>query len=352
MSTLADFGWTKAKQTAWGAMNMAGSQPARIIADFGTSLKIATPDIITAELSGKLAHYTDHDHTPKVGDWVSVVISANGNATIESVILRSNEIARKVTGKRTVKQIIAVNIDLAFVLLSLDNDFSIERLKRYLYQLSVSSIEPVIVMNKADKTDNVQVYLTQLEQLDIPVITAIATEGVGVRDIAARILPSKTAILLGSSGVGKSTLTNALLGREVQATNSVRESDDTGKHTTVHKELFILPNGGILIDTPGIRELQLWGTEEDLDTRYDDIAALAAQCKYANCRHTSEAGCAVTAALADGSLEAVHYAGYVRMKDELTKLEARNIEKIRQTKRYITRKNRSKSESYDRSDDV
>ena len=346
MNTLADFGWTQANQQAWDAMNIAGMHPARVVADFGTSLKLATPEIITAELSGKLAHYTSRDETPKVGDWVAVAISDNNNAVVESVILRANEIARKVVGKRAMKQILATNIDIAFVLLSLDNDFSVERLKRFLYQLSVSAIEPVIVLNKADKTDDLESYIVQLKLLDIPIIITTATEGTGVGDIVERIEPDKTAILLGSSGVGKSTLTNMLLGRKAQHTSAVRESDSTGKHTTVHRELFILPNGGILIDTPGIRELQLWGTEDQLDVNYEDIMKLADQCKYTNCRHTSELGCAVNAALADGTLDVKHYANYVKMKHELMELDAKKMEKIRQTKRWNSRNKKAQSSGY------
>lgn len=341
MYSLADFGWTKAHQLEWDAMDAAGTQPARVVADFGTSLRVATPDIVTAELTGKLAHYTRRDDAPKVGDWVAVTISDNNNVTVESVVLRANEIARKVTGRRTEKQIIATNVDIAFVLLALDGDFSVERLKRFLYQLSVSSIEAVIVLNKADKTDDLQSYVGQIESLGIPIVITTATEGVGVDKIVARIQPGKTAILLGSSGVGKSTLTNQLLGRNVQPTNTIRESDGTGKHTTVHRELFILPNGGILIDTPGIRELQLWGTEEELGTSYDDIAELAAQCKFKNCRHTSEQGCAVTAALSDGTLDTKYYAGFVKMKQELSDLAVRNTEKTRQSKNRTTRYNKN-----------
>lgn len=351
MSNLLEFGWTTENQQAWDLAHTAGTQPARVIADFGSSLKIAIPEIITAELSGKLAHYTDYVDTPKVGDWVAVTVSDNNNAVIESVVFRANEIARKVTGKRTMKQIIATNVDIAFVLLTLDSNFSVERLKRYLYQLSVSSIEAVIVLNKADKTDDVQSYVDQLKLLDVPVIVAIATENIGITEIAARIEPAKTAILLGSSGAGKSTLTNKLLGRDVQQTNTVRESDDTGRHTTVHRELFILPNGGILIDTPGIRELQLWGTETDLDANYDDIAKLAAKCKYTNCRHTSEVGCAVNAALASGALDTKHYANYTKMSQELAALEAKNIEKIRQSKRRNAKNRRGQSgDDYDLDD--
>ncbi len=351
MNSLEQFGWTDTHQHEWDALGLQGLVPARVIADFGTSLKIATPEIITAELSGKLAHYTSREETPKVGDWVAVAITDN-NATIESAVLRANEIARKVAGKRTQKQIIAANVDIAFVLLALDNDFSIERLNRFLYQLSVSAVEPVIVLNKADKTNDLQSYVEQIEALAIPIVVTTATEGYGVEDIASHIKPAKTAILLGSSGVGKSTLTNKLLGREAQRTNEVRESDSTGKHTTVHRELFILPNKGILIDTPGIRELQLWGTEEELEANYDDIISIAAQCRYSNCSHTTEAGCAINKALADGSLDPKHYARYVNMKAELVQLAAKNTEKARQGKRREARETKKKlNNSFDGNDD-
>lgn len=325
MNTLQTFGWTEARAHAWEQLYLSGLQPARVIADFGTSLKLATPDIITAELSGKLAHYTSRDETPKVGDWVAVNISDNGSATVESAVLRANEIARKIAGRRAVKQIIATNVDIAFVLLALDNDFSIERLKRFLYQLSVSKIKPVIVLNKADKTDDVQSYVVQLQQLDLPIVISTAIDGSGVEEIAGWITPGQTAILLGSSGVGKSTLTNKLLGREAQQTNEVRASDSTGRHTTVHRELFVLPNGGMLIDTPGIRELQLWGSEEALDTNYDDVMALVRQCKYTTCQHGNEQGCAIRQALADGTLDKKHYANYLKMKSELSTLTTKSI---------------------------
>lgn len=337
MNTLEGFGWTGTRQQQWDELALVGVRPARVVADFGTSLKLSTPEIITAELSGKLAHYTERDRTPKVGDWVAVAISENGNAVVESVVLRTNEIARKVTGRRTQKQIIATNVDIAFVLVALDADFSVERLRRFLYQLSVSSVEAVIVLNKADIVGDIQPYLDQLQEFAVPIVIASAATGDGVDEIASRILPGKTVILLGSSGVGKSTLTNALLGRDIQTTNTLRASDGTGRHTTVHRELFILPNGGILIDTPGIRELQLWGTEGDLDETYDDITAIAAQCRYSNCRHGSESGCAVQAALRGGTLERKHYGNYLKMKQELATLSKQRVEKLRQTKRHISR---------------
>lgn len=338
MEQLTQFGWTDEFAQKWAQLDAEGLQPARVVADFGTSLKIATPNIRTAELAGKLAHYSNRENIPKVGDWVAVRLFDSGDAVIESVIPRRSEIARKVTGKRTIKQVVAANIDIAFVLLALDNDFSIKRLERFLYQLSVDAISPVIVLNKADKTNDLAHYTDQLSTFDLPIIVMTATIGSGVDEMVSYIGPGKTSILLGSSGVGKSTLTNQLLGRETQATQEVRSSDSTGKHTTVHRELFVLPGGGLLVDTPGIRELQLWGTEDGLDENFDDVAVLVSQCKYTTCRHGSEPGCAVRQALQNGVLDANHYASYLKMKNELVTLKAKND--VRQ--RYNNKKSHKK----------
>jgi len=321
--TLEQYGWDGGFADVWERIGADGLMPARVVADFGTSLQIVTPETVKAELSGKLAHYTDREFSPKVGDWVAARLHSDGTAVIEAVLPRRSEIARKSAGKRVGKQIIAANIDVAFVLLALDNDFSLERLQRFLYQLSVSHVRAVIVLNKADKTDDVGSYLGRIESLGLPVIVCSVVNGVGVPEIMAHIGTGQTAILLGSSGVGKSTLTNQLLQREMQATQAVRASDDTGRHTTVHRQLFMLPDGGMLIDSPGVREMQLWGTQEDLDEDVDfsDIVELAAQCKYATCRHDKEPGCAVRAALQNGALPAAHYDDYLKLKAELTVLQ-------------------------------
>ena len=315
----------------WQQLGLSGVVPARVVADFGTSVKVVTQERITAELSGRISHYAGREHAPKVGDWVAVRLHDNSAAVVEAVLPRQSEIARKVAGKQTAKQVIAANVDIAFVLLALDNDFSTERLKRFLYQLSVSHVRPIIVLNKADKVTDVSPYLADLQALDLPIIIATATVGSGVAEILEHIMPGQTAILLGSSGVGKSTLTNQLLGREAQATQAVRAADDTGRHTTVHRELFVLPNGGLLIDTPGVRELQLWGTQEDLDDNFADIAALIRQCKYANCHHNKEQGCAIQAALHSGQLQAAHYRDYLKMKAELSNLQEKNVVRTRQS---------------------
>jgi ribosome biogenesis GTPase len=337
MDQLTKFGWTKELSEMWAQLDAKNLHPARVVADFGTSLKIALPDIQPAELSGKMAHYANRDNVPKVGDWVGARLLDNGPAVIEEVLPRRNEIARKVAGKQTTKQVIAANIDVAFVLLALDDDFSVERLRRFLYQLSIYAIRPVIVLNKADKTSDIAFYTQQLDEFKLPIIIATATAGAGIDEILAHIQPGDTAILLGSSGVGKSTITNKLLGKEVQHTQAIRASDSTGKHTTVHRELFVLANGGLLIDTPGIRELQLWGEEGNLAENFNDITTLASQCKYTSCSHTTEAGCAVQHALNSGTLSASHYASYQKMKDELGKLKTKKDIRTRYNNRRSRR---------------
>ena len=329
MNTLESFGWNQ----HYNYTPQADMVPARVVADFGTSLTIATPSAVKAELSGKLAHYTDKDLMPKIGDWVYAFISDNGNAIVEAIIPRRNEIARKVAGKQVRKQIIAANVDIAFVLLALDNDFSVERLKRFLYQLSISHIEAVIVLNKADTASNIDTYTAQLKELSLPIVITSALTGQGIDTLTTHIKPGKTAILLGSSGVGKSTLTNQLLGTVVQATQAVRLSDSTGKHTTVHRSLFVLPNGGLLIDTPGIRELQLWGTDDDLSTSFEDIKELSRQCKYTSCQHGNEEGCIVREALLNGALSSSHYASYQKMQKELIVLQEKIGAQARHKKR-------------------
>lgn len=328
MKTLETYGWNKRLKTAWegivhGAPHLV---PGRVTADFGTSLRVVTPESYTAELSGKLAHYSDRQSVPKVGDWVGIHITDN-NAVIETVIPRTGEIARAAAGNKTVKQVIAGNIDIAFILLALDNDFNINRLRRYLYQLSINDVQPVIVLNKADKTDDLQSFIDQLASFDAPIVTTTASEGKGIDSVIDHIPAGKTAILLGSSGVGKSTITNQLLGEARQKTQAVRTSDDTGKHTTVHRELFMLSGGGMLIDTPGIRELQLWGTEDDLEDTFSDVTALISRCKYSSCQHNGEEGCAIRVALDDERLSPEHYAAYITFKNELVTLQTKKIAK-------------------------
>jgi len=346
MDGLQRYGWNDYFAAQFKKAALTGCVPARVVADFGTAQKIVMPEERSAVLSNQLLHGAHPSLLPKVGDWVLVRIADAHTATIEAVLPRESELARRAAGTKAVKQVMAANVDIAFVLQGLDNDFSPERLQRYLYQLSASHIRPVIVLNKADKVTNPESYQAQLTSLGVPIIVSSVMNGAGVDQIMDLILPGRTAVLVGSSGAGKSTLTNRLLGSDTQKIQSVRRRDDTGRHTTTHRELFLLPNGGLLMDTPGIRELQLWGVEDDLKENFDDVLALAAQCQYHNCSHTTETGCAVQAALAGGKLDAAHYANYLKMRHELQVLAlqksqqaaARNKKRIRPASRHANKR--------------
>ncbi|HSX17645.1 MAG TPA: ribosome small subunit-dependent GTPase A [Patescibacteria group bacterium] len=352
MKDLAAYGWNDYFAAQWQAIDLPGHIPARVTADFGTSLKVVTPLEKTAELSGRLLHFAKPEDFPKVGDWVAVQLSGEQGAVIETALPRQSEIARAAAGNKARKQIMAANVDIAFVLQSLDNDFSPARMQRYLYQLTQSHVEAVLVLNKADQAGDLQPYRDAAAPLGVRVIVCSAATGDGVDDIRQAIAPGKTAVLLGSSGVGKSTLTNLLLGGDVQKTGAVRESDSTGRHTTTHRELFVLPNGGLLIDTPGIRELRLWGAEEDLDENFDDVAELATQCKYSNCRHGTEAGCRIQEALRSGELTRAHYENYLKMKRELKHLTAQPDTQGAVQKRKAQNKMYKQSDRDARNDDL
>jgi ribosome biogenesis GTPase len=317
MDKLRTYGWNAALDLAWQELGLSGCVPARIVADYAANLKIVLPEERRAEISGKLAHHSDPADLPKVGDWVAVRIADSSSAVIEHVLPRHSEISRRAAGERLVKQVMAANVDTAFIVQALDNDFSPERLQRYLYQLQHSHIQPVVVLNKADKVDNPDHFASQITGLDIPYVLCSAVSGLGIDSLLGYFEAGKTAVLLGSSGVGKSTITNLLLGQDVQKTQAVRESDSKGRHTTSHRELFILRTGGLLIDTPGIRELQLWGTEEDLGDSFGDIVTLALKCRFTSCGHTTEPDCAVRTALDAGTLAPERLENYRKMKLEL-----------------------------------
>ncbi len=322
MNDLTQLGWNDDLTRAWNELSLAGSTPARVIADFGSVLKIALPEERKAEISGRLEYISEPTELPKVGDWVVVQLMGDDSAMVEAVLPRSSAITRKAAGDKVEKQILAVNIDVAFIVQALDHDFSPERIERYLYQLKVSNIQPVLILNKADKTDNIAQYTDKLSSR-VPYVTASAKTGEGMEAILQHIKPGQTAVLLGSSGVGKSTIINQLLGQEIQRTQEIREEDSMGRHTTTHRELFRLENGGLLIDTPGIRELQLWGSEEELKDTFEDVLQLMPLCQFSNCGHTTEPGCAVQAAITAGKLSKTRYNNYLKMKKELGYLKTK-----------------------------
>jgi ribosome biogenesis GTPase len=337
MESLRTYGWDTFFEEAWTALALERCVPARVLADFGSVLKVAAPDERTAEVSGRLTYMLAPHELPKVGDWVGVQLLDDGNALIEAVLPRRSEIARKAAGEKVQRQVMAANLDIVFIIQALDHDFSPERMQRYLFQLAASNIEPVLVLNKADKVADSSAQVAKVQALGLSYIVCSALTGDGVDQIEAAIKPGQTAALLGSSGVGKSTLINLLLGRAVQRTQEIREIDSKGRHTTTHRELFVLKTGGLVIDTPGIRELQLWGTEDELEETFEDIPEIAARCQFRNCRHTTEAGCAIREALASSELKRQHYDNYLKMKRELAHLATKTD--------AVAKRDRNKSQS-------
>ena len=317
MIDLETYGWNDYFATALRELTLESCVPGRVIADHGSYLKVVTPTETIAEIAGALTHASEPYQLPKVGDWVALQLSDHNRAIIRAVLPRMSEINRKAAGTGNVRQVLATNVDIAFVVQALDFDFSPSRLERYTYQLRQSNIEPIFIFNKADKALDLPAKLATVKTLNVPFIVTTATAGEGVEDVRAIIQKGKTAVFLGSSGVGKSTLANALLGEERQKTAAVRESDSMGRHTTSHRELFVLPGGGLIIDTPGIRELQLWGEEEYLTSSFKDVEELASQCEFRNCSHTKEVNCAVIRAIEQQVLPAARLESYLKLKNEL-----------------------------------
>jgi len=233
------------------------------------------------------------------------MLGGGGRPLIQEVLPRRSKFVRKVAGRRLEEQVIAANVDTAFVVMALDGDFNVRRLERYLAQCFESGAKSIVVLNKADDCGDLAARVAEVGSIaaGLPVFSVSARTGDGVDALDTYLASGQTIVLLGSSGVGKSTLVNLLLQRDAQAVQTVRASDSRGRHTTTSRELFALPGGALLIDTPGLRELQLWGATEGVEQAFSDIEELAAQCKYGNCGHTTEPGCAVQVAIAEGRLD-------------------------------------------------
>jgi ribosome biogenesis GTPase len=355
MTSLKQYGWNTTWDTSWQQLDLPECIPARVIADHGSKYQLATPEPVSAALAGALAHKLAAYNMPKIGDWVAVEVTADHLSTIHAILPRHSEISRGQIASRQDKQVIAANVDIAFIVQPLDHDFSPERLERYLFQLSGQPIDVVILLNKADAVTDALSKQAEIKNLGVKTIIMSALEPVDVKNIATLITSGKTAVFLGSSGAGKSTLTNKLLGEVRQATQAVRERDSKGKHTTVHRELFALPNGGMIIDMPGIRELQLWGDYADLEQAFPEIATAIRSCHFPHCSHTNEAGCAVKEGLQDGTIDPIRYERFKNFKAELQLLDEKRgfIEKRKEAysretaKRLRARKQRTDEDKHD-----
>ncbi|BDC50308.1 putative ribosome biogenesis GTPase RsgA [Bryobacterales bacterium F-183] len=273
-------------------------------------LSIPTAGEFYAALSGHLRHTATL--WPATGDWVTV----RDRATIEDVHPRRTAIVRKRAGTSFGEQVLAANVDTVLIVTGLDHDYNPRRLERYLVLAAESGAQPVVVLNKVDLHASVAAFVDETSRLCPDVVPISARTGEGVDGLESRLTPGQTSALIGSSGAGKSTLLNRLLGRSHMRTGEVRESDHRGRHTTTHRELLTLPNGAFVIDMPGLRELQLWADPESVGEAFAEIEELAQQCRYRDCQHQGEPGCAV-----EGHVDSARLASYRKLQREVAHLE-------------------------------
>ncbi len=344
---LAELGWDDALNAAYAALLEGGSfgtrqtddvQPGRVAIEFNQIFRIYVDegelDAITA---GRLKHRASRRaELPAVGDWIVVrKRPAEDRGVIVDILPRHSAFTRRAAGDVTDEQVVAANVDVVFVVMGLDADFNLRRLERYLLMARESGAAPVILLTKPDLSDDVDARAREVAQLagELPVHVLQPKSGEGVEQVSAHVHPGRTAALLGSSGVGKSTIINRLLGSDVRRTREVRPSDSRGRHTTTHRELIVLPGGGLIIDTPGMRELQLWDASDAVSETFDDIGAFAAHCHFTDCRHRNEPRCAVKAAVEAGRLAADRLESYLKLQDELAELAKQQEERARKTRR-------------------
>lgn len=325
---LSAYGWDEGWARDFDAHRADGLVPARVIAEHrGRYVVRAEEGERAAVLAGRLRHHAQsRDALPATGDWVAID-DGSGTAAIHDVLPRRSVFRRKVAGDATEAQVLAANVDVALIAAALPDDVNPRRMERYLALAWESGAVPVVLLTKADLADDVDAAIRNVRAVapGVDVASVSAVTGAGVDDLSRWLKPGRTGVLLGSSGAGKSTLTNLLVGTETLRTGAVR-ADGKGRHTTTHRQLVRLRDGALLIDTPGMRELQLWTADAGLESAFADVEALAAECRFADCAHDAEPGCAVRAAAESGVLESARLESWRRLHRELAWLETRQNE--------------------------
>lgn len=321
---IEQYGWSDALRLAFEPHARAGYVPGRIIVQQRLANLVATNvGTLSAKLSGRMRHEAQEAGHAAAGDWVAVSANAGeGTATIHAVLSRRTAFVRRAADSVQTLQVIAANIDVVFVVTSMNADLNPRRLERFLAAAWQSGARPVVVLTKADLCEQPEARTPEIATLaaGCPVVVVSVRQGLGLGELMDHIKPGETCVLIGSSGVGKSSLANALLGEERMATQDIRAADSRGRHTTSHRQLILLPGGGLLLDTPGIREVGLIDAEAGLSAVFDDIEQLARNCRFRDCRHGSEPGCAVRGALDTGLLDADRWAHFQKLSQELAAL--------------------------------
>jgi ribosome biogenesis GTPase len=324
-------GWKDDVAQTYETQIAAGLEPGRVSVQHRGAWEVVTEaGERTVEITGRLHHEAGPGELPVVGDWVAL-----RDGLIDVVLPRSSKFSRKTPWTEVAEQVLVANVDVAFLVMGLDErDFSVRRLERYLTTAWEGGAVPVIVLNKLDLASDVEAQIAETETVafGVPIHAVSAETGEGVDDLRRHLAGGRTVVLLGSSGVGKSSIINRLLGEERFRIGDVR-SDGRGRHTTTHRELVTVPTGGVIIDTPGLRELQLWDADDGLDRAFADITELITQCRFSDCAHETEPGCAVKEALADGSLPAERWESYLKLQRELAHLERKLDPKLKSEER-------------------
>ena len=327
MADLTTLGWDDALAEQFAPYATEGLIPGRVVVQHRGAYDVVTePGELRCDVAGRLYDESRSPaDLPAVGDWVAVAARAEEDAgTIQAVLPRRTKFSRKTAWQAAEEQVLAANVDVVFIVTSLNEDLSLRRLERYLILARESGAEPVVLLTKSDLSDDPSAALAAVGSVaaDVPVHALSSTTGEGLDAVRSHLGPGVTAALLGSSGVGKSTLVNTLAGEELLATQELRD-DGQGRHTTTRRELVQLPGGALVIDTPGMRELQLWIADEALEETFDDVTSLFEHCRFSDCSHESEPGCAVKAALADGTLPPERWTSYLKLEAEMAALERR-----------------------------
>ena len=331
------FGWSDALQRAFEPFAVRGLVPGRIaVQQRGLFILVTDLGELTSQISGRLAHEAPSGGYPAVGDWVAAAARPGEMAaTIQAVLPRRTAFVRKAAHSLATEQVVAANVDVAFLVASLNADFNARRLERYLATAWQSGARPVVVLTKSDLAADAPGAVAAAESLAFgaPVLAVSAVTGEGMQALAAQLKPGETAVLVGSSGVGKSTLVNALAGEARMATAAIREDDAHGRHTTSHRELVLLASGALVLDTPGMRELGLIDAEAGLSATFEDVEALAQACRFADCGHGDEPGCAVRQALEEGRLDPGRWTSFRKLKRELAFQERKEDRQAREAHR-------------------